>query len=166
LDRTTRLCRRPAGIPDADDLLRLAIALRSTPGALLIAARRVPVTELAAAQTRGLGQLSEEEMIFTKDEPEVRRAKAKRYVASCNAAVHDAPWVAGDTSTRGGLFIALELAEQAYQAHSLRYEPGLPKMHLYDPRRVTWVYDESGEAENCVKLRDNNTGRLVIWPWF
>jgi hypothetical protein len=143
-----------------------AIALRSTPGALLIAARRVPVTELAAAQTRGLGQLSEEEMIFTKDEPEVRRAKAKRYVASCNAAVHDAPWVAWDTSTRGGLFIALELAEQAYQAHSLRYEPGLPKMHLYDPRRFTWVYDESGEAENCVKLRDNNTGRLVIWPWF
>ena len=66
----------------------------------------------------------------------------------------------------GGLFIALELAEQAYQAHSLRYEPGLPKMHLYDPWRFTWVYDESGEAENCVKLRDNNTGRLVIWPWF
>jgi hypothetical protein len=110
--------------------------------------------------------MSEEEMIFTKDEPEVRRAKARRYVGWCNAAVHDAPWVEGEMSTRGGLFIALELAEQAYQAHALHYEPGLSKMHLYDPRRFTWVYDQAGEAEDCVKIRDNQTGRVAVWPSF
>jgi hypothetical protein len=107
------------------------------------------------------------EKIVPKDEPEVRRSKAKRHVGWCNAAVHEAPWVDGDTSTHGGLFIALELAQQAFQAHSLHYEPGLSKMRLYDPRRFTWVYDETGAARgNCVKLRDNQTGRIVAWPHF
>jgi hypothetical protein len=26
-----------------------------------------------------------------------------------------------------------------------------------DPRRFTWVYDESGEADDCVKVRDDHT---------
>jgi hypothetical protein len=97
-------------------------------------------------------------------EPEVRRAKAKGFVEWCNKSVHEAPWVQGDTSTAGGIYLALELAGQAYQAHALAYEQGLSKMSLYDPRRFTWVYDESGEADDCVKIRDDHTGRLVIWP--
>ena len=99
---------------------------------------------------------------MTKHEPEVRRAKAKRYVAWCNSAVHEAPWLDGDTTTAGGIYIALEMAEQAYQAHMLPYEQGLSNMHLYDPRRFTWVYDEGGEADDCVKIRDNHTGCLAI----
>jgi hypothetical protein len=39
-------------------------------------------------------------------------------------------------------------------------------MHLSDPRRFTWVYDESGEADDCVKRRDNESSRVVVWPWF
>ena len=101
-----------------------------------------------------------------KHEPEVRRAKAKGYVAWCNKAVHEAPWVDGDTSTAGGIYVALELAEQAYQAHGLQYERGLPKMTSYDPRRFTWIYDESGGTDDCVKVRDDHTGRLAFWPWF
>jgi hypothetical protein len=68
-----------------------------------------------------------DEPISPKDEPEVRRAKARRYVAWCNNAVHEAPWTDGDLRGhgRGGLFIALELAEQAYAAHSLPYTPAL-----------------------------------------
>lgn len=97
-----------------------------------------------------------------RHEPEVRRAKAKRYVAWCNSAVHKAPWVDGDTSTSGGIYVALELAEQAYQAHLLPYKPGLSHMPEYDPRRFTWIYDESGEADDCVKVRDDKTGRLAI----
>ncbi len=105
-------------------------------------------------------------MVSTKDEPEVRRAKARLYVARCNKAVHQASWSKGDTSARGGLFFALELAEQAYLAHALPYEPGLSKMLLYDPRRFTWIYDPAGEASDCVKLRDDKTGRMVVWPHF
>src|SRR5262245_15257632 len=101
-----------------------------------------------------------------KHEPEVRRAKARRYVQWCNNAVHEAPWIEGDMSTRGGIFIALELAEQAYQAQVLPYEQGLSNMGQYDPRRFTWIYDPSGEAQDCVKLRDDQTGRVVIWPHF
>jgi hypothetical protein len=106
-----------------------------------------------------------ESAAVVKHEPEIRRAKAKRHVAWCNKAVHEAPWVKGDTSSpgNGGLYVALELAEQAHQAHALPYEQGLSKMHLFDPRRFTWVYDESGEADDCVKLRDEQTGRLAIW---
>lgn len=84
-------------------------------------------------------------------------------MASCNAAIHETSWFEGE---RPGVYVALELAEQAYQAHALPYEPGLSKMDLYDPRRFTWVYDPAGEAKDCVKVRDNQTGRLVIWPWF
>lgn len=91
-----------------------------------------------------------------KDEPEARRAKARLFVACCNKVVHGASWAKGDVSARGGVFIALELAEQAYRAHGLPYEPGLSKMILYDPRRFTWIYDPAGEASDCVKLRDNN----------
>ena len=104
-----------------------------------------------------------ERVAMVKHEPEVRRAKAKRHVAWCNKAVHEAPWVEGDTSTLGGIYVALELAEQAYQAHALPYERALSKMDLYDPRRFTWVYDERGEADDCVKVRDDHTGRVAIW---
>ena len=99
-----------------------------------------------------------------KHEPEVRRAKAKSHVAWCNKSVHEAPWAKGDTSTAGGIYVALELAEQAYQTHALPYERALSKMDLYDPRRFTWVYDEHGEVDDCVKVRDDHTGRLAIWP--
>jgi hypothetical protein len=103
---------------------------------------------------------------MVKHEPEIRRAKAKRYVVWCNAAVREAPWVKGDRSPRGsgGIYIALELAEQAYEAHALPYEAGLSNMSSYDPRRFTWIYDAGGPADDCVKLRDDQTGRLVIWP--
>ena len=63
--------------------------------------------------------------------------------------------------------MALELAEQAYQVHGLPYEQGLSAMDRYPPDRFTWVCDEAGEAKDCVKIRDDQTGRLVVWPhWF
>jgi hypothetical protein len=101
-----------------------------------------------------------------KHEPEVRRAKVKSYVASCNRKIHEAPWTTGRTQGlgAGGLYEALEFAELAYKAHGLPYEEGLSKMELYDPRRFTWLYDEGGEARDCVKVRDDQTGRLAIWP--
>ena len=102
---------------------------------------------------------------MTKQELEVTRAKAKRYVAWCNKAVHDAPWVKGNMSTLAGLYVALELAEQAYEAHLLPYKVGLSNMPSYDPRRFTWIYDEGGEADDCVKVRDDHTGRLAFCFW-
>ena len=98
--------------------------------------------------------------------PEVLREKAKLYVESCNTQVHEAPWTTGHTNTpsAGGLYKALELAERAYKAHKLPYEQGLSNMKDYDPRRFTWVYDES--AENCVKVIDTKTGLLANWHWF
>lgn len=101
---------------------------------------------------------------MTKHEPEVRRAKAKRNVAWCNKAVHEAAWVDGDTTTAGGIYVALELAGQAYRAHLLPYKPGLSHITEYDPRRFTWIYDESGEADDCVKVLDTKTKKLAIWP--
>jgi hypothetical protein len=98
--------------------------------------------------------------------PEVLREKAKLYVESCNTRVHQAPWTMGHTRTptAGGLYHALELAERAYKAHELPYEQGLSNMKGYDPRRFTWVCDES--AENFVKVLDSETGRRADWRWF
>jgi hypothetical protein len=39
-------------------------------------------------------------------------------------------------------------------------------MILYDPRRFTWIYDPASEAVDCVKVRDNKTGNIVVWPHF
>jgi hypothetical protein len=102
----------------------------------------------------------------TKDDPEVRRTRARRYVEWCNSAVHQAPWIHGDLSARGGIFIALELAEQAYQLHSLPYKKGLSNLTIFDPRRFSWLYEPEREGEGYVKVRDNRTGRVAAWPWF
>jgi hypothetical protein len=103
---------------------------------------------------------------MVKHEPEIRRAKAKLYVESCNSLVHEAPWTTGRTNGQGagGLYRALEMAELAHAAHNLPYEQGLSKMSEYDPRRFTWICDES--ADNFVKVRDNKTGKLASWRWF
>ncbi|WP_439356755.1 hypothetical protein [Bradyrhizobium sp. DASA03007] len=105
---------------------------------------------------------------MVKHEPEIRRAKAKLYVEACNRAVHDAPWTAGRTNTidKGGIYRALELAEQAYEAHDLPYEGGLSKMSKYPPGRFKWVCDDTASADECVKVLDTKTGRSVVWPYF
>lgn len=103
---------------------------------------------------------------MVKHEPEVRRAKAKSYVAWCNKAVHESPWTKGDKTTSGGIYIALELAEQAYVAHGLPYERGLTSLEAHDPRRFRWLYDEKGIPDECVKLLDTDTAKIVIWPYW
>jgi hypothetical protein len=106
---------------------------------------------------------------MVKHEPEVRRAKGKSYVDACNRKVHEAPWTTGRTqgTGAGGLYEALEFPERAYKAHGLPYEEGLSKMSAYSPRRFRWVYDETGSADECVKLLDTETRKLVVWPhWF
>jgi hypothetical protein len=94
---------------------------------------------------------------MTKDEPELRRAKARHYAASCNKAIQK-PYEK--------VYLALELAEQAYTAANLPYEAGLSNMAAYPPERFTWFCDESGEANDCLKIRDNQTGRAVVFPHF
>jgi len=103
---------------------------------------------------------------MVKHEPEIRRAKAKRYVEESNTTVHSAPWTTGRTDGPGAglLYKALEMAKLAYTAHALPYEQGLSKMKDYDPRRFQWIYDEAGRVDDCVKLLDTKTGVLVVWP--
>jgi hypothetical protein len=87
-------------------------------------------------------------------------------VALCNKAVHESAWAKGDRSSGGGGLIALELARQAYQAHALPYGPVLSNIAVCDPRRFTWLYDPTAVPEQCVKVRDNKTGRIAVWPYF
>ena len=92
---------------------------------------------------------------MVRHEPEIRRAKAKLYVESCNSLVHEAPWTTCRTKgpEAGG-----------HEAHGLPYEPGLSNMKDYDPRRFTWVCDDN--ADNFVKGFDDETGKLASWRWF
>jgi hypothetical protein len=84
------------------------------------------------------------------------RKKGRGYAARCNDAVRK-PY-------GKNVYIALELAQKAYEAHALPYQPGLSEMERFPPDRFTWICDPGGDAKNCVKLRDNQTGRLVAWP--
>ena len=100
-----------------------------------------------------------DELIRPRNEPEVVRAKGRHYVAACNR-------IKGKSDAET-IFLALDLAEKAYRVFGLRYESGLGKIDLYSPDRFTWLWDEHGNTEHCVKIRDDGTGRVVVWPyWF
>jgi hypothetical protein len=94
-----------------------------------------------------------------RSESEMIRKKGRPHVAWCNERARK-PYAKG-------IYIALELAEQAYEAHGLPYEPGLHAMEKYPPDRFTWICDEAGDTKECVKVRDDQSGRLVVWPrWY
>lgn len=96
-----------------------------------------------------------EDEIIPKNEPEICRANGRRYAALCNK-VSRKPY-------GKKIYMALELAEQAYHALGLHYEPGLSAMDRYPPDRFTWICDEAGD-DVCVRLRDEKTGQIVVWP--
>ena|ERR1700757_3762246 len=58
----------------------------------------------AGLRSRALfrGTVARRRITMVKHEPEIRRAKAKLYVESCNRQVHQAPWTTGRTNTPGG----------------------------------------------------------------
>lgn len=91
-----------------------------------------------------------------KNEPEVMRAKGRSFAAWCNERARK-PY--GEQ-----IYIALELAQQAYEVHALPYEAELSAMDRYPPDRFTWVCEESGDAKECVKVRDDQTGKVLVWP--
>jgi hypothetical protein len=87
-------------------------------------------------------------------DPEILRTKGRGYAAYCNK-ISRKPF-------GKAIYQALELAEQAYQLHDLPYEQGIAV--FYAPDRFTWFCDDHGDAKECVKLRDNQTGAIKVWP--
>jgi len=94
--------------------------------------------------------------IVPRNEPEIMRANGRRCV-ELNNRMARRPY-------GNKVYQALELAEQAYRAHRLPHEPGPSALDRYPPDRFTWICDDNSEAKECVKLRDNRTGKLVVWP--
>jgi hypothetical protein len=103
-----------------------------------------------------LEKMVEETKTSLRNEPEITRARARIYVASCNATKRK-PY-----GTK--IYRALELAQQAHEALGLHYDPGLGAMERYPPDRFTWVFAEDGDARERVRVRDDKTGRTVVWP--
>ena len=95
-------------------------------------------------------------MISVRHEPEVMRAKGRRAAAWYNEHARK-PY-------DNNIYIALELAQQAYETPGLPYKKGLSSMDEYPPDRFTWICDETGDAKQCVKVRDDQTGQVVVWP--
>jgi hypothetical protein len=100
--------------------------------------------------------MTEEAKLTPRNEAEITRARARIYVGSCN---HTKRKPYGSK-----IYMALELAQQAYEALGLPCVAGLGAMEKYPPDRFTWIYDEDGNARECVRVRDDETGRSVIWP--
>jgi hypothetical protein len=94
-------------------------------------------------------------LISPRNEPEVLRAKGRRAAAWYNKRARK-PY-------GKGIYIALEIAQQAYETHGLPYKEGLSSMDEYPPDRFTWICYETGNAKECVKVRDDQTGRVVTW---
>jgi hypothetical protein len=75
-------------------------------------------------------------------------------------------------------FIGLEIASTAHRVLSLPYEPSAlvrasgaqptpaAVLAACPPSRFTWFCDEGGTAEDCMKVRDDQTGRVAVWPLF
>lgn len=91
-----------------------------------------------------------------RNEPEIMRAKGRRCAADCNR-IACKPY-------GSRIYQALELAEQAYKVHGLPYKGGLSQMENYPPDRFTWFCDNGGDPKKCVKVRDDKTGRIAVWP--
>jgi hypothetical protein len=98
------------------------------------------------------------ERIIPRNEPEIMRAKGRLHAAWCND---------NRSKPYKDPLQALKLAEQAYEAHELPYKAGIDKLREYPPDRFTWFCEETGDAKECVKVRDFKTGRIVVWPhWY
>jgi hypothetical protein len=96
-----------------------------------------------------------------RHEPEVRRATARRYVAAQNRRMSE-PYIAAD------VYVVREAAQAAYDAHgvtpaAVADAPGWMAA-VIGRGRFSWVYDETGDADECVKIKDAVTGRVVIDP--
>ena len=114
--------------------------------------------------------MTDEEPIFPpKDEPEIRRLKAGQYARQLNEETRRSYQNAN---------IGLEIAQTAYEVLKIPYEPlallrasGMqptPEAVLAacPPSRFIWFCDEGGKAEDCMKVRDDQTGRVAVWPLF
>ena len=93
-----------------------------------------------------------------RDEPEIVRLKAELAAQWYNKITRE-PY--------DNIYIAMDLAQQAYEAHGLPYQAGLSAMDRYAPDRFTWICVMGPDGWPCVKVRDDQTGRAVVWPhWF
>ena len=66
---------------------------------------------------------------------------------------------------RGDDFWAVRASRTPYSRRAARQQnqPRLKLGHCQNQQYLGWVYDESGETDDCVKVRDDHTGRLAIW---
>ena len=48
--------------------------------------------------------------------------------------------------------------------HGLPYVAGLREIENYPPDRFTWFYDGTKGAKEGVRVRDNHTGLIAVWP--
>ena len=98
--------------------------------------------------------------LIPRHEPEIVRLKGRSYAALCNKIVRK-PY------SNKQIYLALELAQQAYGAYNLPYRAGPNALEHYPPDRFTWIYDETTHVKECIKVHDNKTGRTIVWPyWF
>jgi hypothetical protein len=89
-----------------------------------------------------------DELIWPRPEPEVMRANARRTAKWCNE--------------HKQIYIGMEITQRAYEAHGLPHKPGFSHLAEYPPDRFHWFVDEAAPAEECLKIRDIRTGRVVI----
>jgi hypothetical protein len=111
---------------------------------------------VAGAQVNGLHDAGAHGLVWPpRHEPEVRRANARRYIAAQNRRMSE-PYSDAD------IYIVLEVARNACDAHG-GTSAGWRAV-LAGRGRFSWVYDEDGAADECVKIKDTVTGRVVIDP--
>jgi hypothetical protein len=94
--------------------------------------------------------------VMPRHEPEVMRANGRRYATECNRVTRKPYGKA--------IYQALELAEKAYNAHRLPYIRGISHMSNFPPDRFTWLCDEHCDAKQCLKVRDDETDMIALWP--
>jgi hypothetical protein len=94
-----------------------------------------------------------DEAIWPRPEPEVMRANARRSAKYYNE--------------RKCIYIAMEIIQHAYEAHGLPHKPGFSHLAEYTHERFHWFCDEAAPAAECLKIRDDRTGRVVTDPmWY
>ena len=104
--------------------------------------------------------LNLDKRLIPSHEPEIVRLKGRSYATLCNK-------IARRPYSNKQIYLALELAQQAYGACGLPYRAGPNALEHYPPDRFAWIYDETSDVRESVKVHDTETGRTTVWPyWF
>ena len=101
-----------------------------------------------------------------KDEPEIRRLKARRYAIKLNEETRRPTEMPLKPRDRVDSVCGARNPLMGLGPIRASGAPPTPEAVLAacPPSRFSWFVDQEGAVDECMKVRDDQTGRVAVWP--